>query len=431
MSLKNHTKVETNRYQLEVEVDAKTFDGACERAYKKNVVNMNIAGFRKGKAPRGFVEKMYGAGVFYEDAINDVYPMSISAAAEEAGLVMIDDKVDFDLVDASKENGLSYKATITVKPEVTVKDYKGIAADKTIKLITGDDVEEEIKKVQERNSRQVTVEDRPAEMGDITSIDFDGYLNDEPFEGGKAEKFSLTLGSGQFIPGFEEQVVGHSVGEDFDVNVTFPEDYQAEELKGQAVVFKIHLHEIKAKELPQLDDEFAKDVSEFDTLDEYKADIRTKLTEAADKKSSDDMENELITSVIGSMEAEIPEAMYERQIDQNMQDFEYRLQSQGMNMQTYMQYTGMDMEAFRGNFCEQAERQVKIRLALEKIVELEEITASEEDIEAEYNSMAENYKMEVEKIKAIVPAKDIERDMAVKKAIDLITSTAKVKEIKE
>ena len=431
MRLLSHNKVETNRYELEIEVDAKTFDEACNVSYKKNIGKMNIPGFRVGKAPRGFAEKMYGANVFYEDAINEVYPPSVTEACKEAGLTMIDDKVDFDIVNASKEEGLTYKVTITVKPEVEVKDYKGIKVDKVTCNISDADVDAELDKIRNRNSRQISVEDRPAVVGDTSVIDYEGFLDGVPFDGGKGENHSLTLGSGQFIPGFEEQIVGHSIGEDFDVNVTFPEEYHEESLKGKPVVFKVHLHELKAKELPELDDEFAKDVSEFDTLAEYKEDLKKKLLEEKEKVSSDDMENDLISTVIESMTVEVPQAMYERQIDQNMQDFDYRLQSQGMNLDTYMKYTGMDVDAFRGNFAVQAERQVKIRLALEKIVELENLAVTDEEKDAEIARMAEMYKMEVDKIKQFVPIEEIEKDLSVKKAIELVKETAVVNEVAE
>ena len=427
MSLKSSNKVDTNRYQLEISVDADTFEKAVEQAYKKQNKKIAIPGFRKGKAPRKFVEKYYGEQVFYEDAINAIYPQAMDDAIHEAGLTMIDDKVDFDLVSAGKD-GLDFKATITTKPEVSIEGYKGLTAWKKKVEVTDKDVDDELTHVQERNSRMVTVEDREAQNGDIVEIDFDGYVDGKQFEGGKAENYNLTLGAGQFIPGFEDQVVGHKTGDEFDVNVKFPEDYQAKELAGKDSVFKIKLHEIKKKELPAVDDDFVKDVSEFNTLDEYKADIKKKLTDAQEASADDSVDNQLIDKLVGLVQAEIPEAMYEGRIDEDLRDFSYRLQSQGMNIETYMKYTGMQKDALRGQFRPQAERQVKLRLALEKIAALEEIKPSDEDIEAEYKKIADGYKVEPEKVKKVIPVEDLSKDIAVEKAFDLVKEKAVVAE---
>ena len=302
MSLNSSTQVETNRWQLEVSVDANTFNTAVDHAYKKQKNRIVIPGFRKGKAPRAFIEKYYGPDIFYEDAINEVYPDALEEAVKESKLDMIQDKVDFDLVSADKENGLVFKATITVKPEISIQNYTGIPATRKSTEVTDEDVAAELARVQDRNSRMVTVEDRPAENGDVTDIDFEGFLDGEPFEGGKSENFSLRLGSNQFIPGFEDQIVGHNTGDEFDVNVTFPDDYQAEDLRGQSVLFKVKLHEIKKKELPALDDEFAKDVSEFDTLDEYKADLKKHLEERKQEQVKDDVDNQLIDKLVELVE---------------------------------------------------------------------------------------------------------------------------------
>ena len=427
MSLKSSNKVDTNRYQLEISVDADTFEKAVEQAYKKQNKKIAIPGFRKGKAPRKFVEKYYGEQVFYEDAINAIYPQAMDDAIHEAGLTMIDDKVDFDLVSAGKD-GLDFKATITTKPDVSIEGYKGLTAWKKKVEVTDKDVDDELTHVQERNSRMVTVEDREAQNGDIVEIDFDGYVDGKQFEGGKAENYNLTLGAGQFIPGFEDQVVGHKTGDEFDVNVKLPEDYQAKELAGKDSVFKIKLHEIKKKELPAVDDDFVKDVSEFNTLDEYKADIKKKLTDAQEASADDSVDNQLIDKLVGLVQAEIPEAMYESRIDEDLRDFSYRLQSQGMNIETYMKYTGMQKDALRGQFRPQAERQVKLRLALEKIAALEEIKPSDEDIEAEYKKIADGYKVEPEKVKKVIPVEDLSKDIAVEKAFDLVKEKAVVAE---
>jgi trigger factor len=427
MSLKSSNKVDTNRYQLEITVDAETFEAAVEKAYKRQNKNITIPGFRKGKAPRKFVEKYYGEQIFYEEAINSLYPQEMENAIREAGLVMIDDKVDFELVSAGKD-GLDFKATITTKPEVSIEGYKGLTAWKKKVEVTDKDVEDELARVQERNSRMVTVEDREAQNGDIVEIDFDGYVDGKRFEGGKAENYNLTLGSGQFIPGFEDQIVGHKTGDEFDVNVKFPEDYQAKDLAGKDAVFKVKLHEIKKKELPEIDDDFVKDVSEFNTVDEYKADIRKRITDAREAAADDAVDNQLIDKLVGLVQAEIPQAMYENRIDEDLRDFSYRLQAQGMNIETYMKYTGLDKDSIREQFRPQAERQVKLRLALEKIAELEEIKPSEEDIENEYKKLADGYHVEVDKVKKLIPAEDLSKDIAVEKAFNLVKDKAVIAE---
>ena len=419
MSLKSATVKETNRVELVVEVDAATFEAAVQKAYRKNINKLNVPGFRRGKAPRQFVEKIYGEGVFYEDAMNDLYPEALDAAIKESGYEYVEDKIDLDVETVGAE-GLVFKAVITVKPEVTLSAYKDLGIAREEKDVTDEDVEAELKKLQDRNSRMVTVEGRAAEMGDTVEFDFDGYVDDVAFDGGKAENYSLLLGSGQFIPGFEEQIVGKNAGEEFDVNVTFPEEYHAEELKGKAAVFKCKLHEIKAKELPTLDDDFAKDCSEFDTLDELKADVKAKLAESRKNEADATFENVLVDKLVENMTAEIPEAMYENEVTEQVNNFAYRLQSQGMNMQLYLQYTGMDEAALRQNFRPQAEQQVKGRLALEKVAALENLAPTEEEIDAEYARMAESYQVDVDRVKALVAADAVAKDLAVKKALDFV-----------
>ena len=423
MSLKESNKVDTNRYQLEVEVNAEVFEKAIDRAYHKENKKIAIPGFRKGKAPRAFIEKYYGDQVFYEDAINAVYPDALDEAVNEAKLEMIEDKIDFDLVSSGKE-GIVFKATITTKPEVEIDGYKGIAAVKKPVEVTDEEINEEIKKVQERNSRMVTVEDRAAQNGDIAVIDFDGSVDGVPFDGGKSENYSLTLGAGQFIPGFEEQVVGHKTGEEFDVTVKFPADYQAADLADKDAVFKIKLHEIKMKELPEVDDDFVKDVSDFDTLDKYKEDVKTKLTETKENEAKDDVENQLIDKLIENMKAEIPQAMFDNKVNEDIREFGYRLQSQGLNIDTYLQYTGMDKDSIRKQFEPQAERQVKVRLALEKIAKIENIQLSDEEIEEEYAKLAKNYEMDADKVKSFVPQEELIKDIVVEKAINLVRESA-------
>ena len=427
MSLKSSNKVAANRFRLEVAVDADEFEKAVEQAYRKENKKITIPGFRRGKAPRKFVEKYYGEKIFYDDAINSLYPGALEQAIREANLEMIEDKIDFDLVSAGKD-GLVFNATITTKPEVQMEGYKGISALKKPVSVTDKDIDDEIARVQDRNSRMVTVEDREAQKGDITMIDFEGTVDGNPFAGGKADNFSLTLGSGPFIPGFEDQVEGHKTGDEFDVTVTFPKDYQAKDLAGKESVFHVKLHEIKKKELPAVDDDFVKDVSEFDTLDEYKADIRKKIAESRETEAKDSVDNQLIDKLVSLVQADIPEAMFKNRTDEDMRDFEYRLRSQGLNLQTYMKYTGMDMDGMRKQFRPQAERQVKMRLALEKIAELEAIKPSDEDVEKEYGKIAESYKTDVEKVKKLIARDDLEKDIAVEKAFDLVRDAAVVTE---
>ena len=430
MSLKSASRVEKNRYQLEVLVNAEEFEKAVDAAYHKENKKITIPGFRKGKAPRRFVEKYYGENVFYDEAVKSVYPGALEQAIEEAKLEMIEDQIDFDLVSAGKD-GLVFKATITTKPETEIEGYKGIPLTKKISKATDADVDAEIEKVRERNSRMVTVEDREAKNGDIAVLDFDGAVDGKPFEGGKAENYSLTLGAGQFIPGFEEQIAGHKTGEEFEVSVKFPDDYGAKDLAGQNAVFKIKLHEIKQKELPEVDDDFVKDVSDFDTLDAYKADIREKLEKQKDAEAKDDLDNKLIDALVGKLKAEIPAAMFENRIDEDLRDFSYRLQSQGLNFDTYMKYTGLNKDSIRGQFRPQAERQVKLRLALEKIAELEAIVPSDEDVEKEYAKLAEAYKMETDKIKKLIAREDLMKDIATEKAFNLVRDSAVVAEERE
>ncbi|HIQ59805.1 MAG TPA: trigger factor [Candidatus Merdivicinus intestinavium] len=423
MSLVSKNNTATNKFELEFTVSPEEFEKACQKVYQRRVKKIEIPGFRKGKAPRKTIEKLYGEGFFYEEAVNDLYPGAVQEAVKESELEIVCPP-EVEVTEVSHEKGVTFKAICTVKPEVTVKDYKGIKAAKEVKEVTDEDVNAEIDRMRDRNGRTITVEDRPAQNGDTVVIDFEGFMDGVAFEGGKGEKFSLTLGSGQFIPGFEDQVVGHSTGEEFDINVTFPEEYHAENLKGKPAVFKIKLHEINAKELPEADDEFAKDASEFDTLDELKADIRKKLEDANERTASNEFENKLIDTVIENMEGEIPTEMYEVRIDEMVRDFEYRLQSQGMSLDLYLQYTGMNRTSFRKTFEAQAQRQVKIRLALEKIVEMENIVPTEEEVNKEYERLAEGYKMDVERLKGLIPAADVTKDVAVNKAVDLIRDSA-------
>ena len=428
MSLKSSKKIDTNRYELNITIDAETFKTACDAAYKKNIKKINVPGFRKGKAPKGIVEKMYGKDVFYDDALNDLYPTVMEEAQDAAGVVIVDfNDIKFDLK-SMDENGVEFTVEVTVSPEVELGEYKGLKATKTDAVATDEDINAEIERMRERGSRMVTVEDRAAQNDDIVVFDFDGYVDGTAFEGGKAESYSLKLGSGQFIPGFEDQIVGHSTNDEFDVNVTFPEDYHAEELKGKEAVFKCKLHEIKMRELPEVDDEFVKDVSEFDTVDELKKDIAEKVAERKAADADRDVENQIIDALVEGLKAEIPQAMIDTKVNENLRDFEYTLQMQGLNLQQYVQYTGMDFAALKEQYKEQSEKQVKVRLALEKVAELEKLAPTAEEVEAQYKEFADNYKMEVEKIKKAIPEKEVIADLKVKKAVDFVKENAEVTE---
>ena len=427
--LKEFSKKETNRYELVIKVDADKFNEAIKQAYAENGKKINVPGFRKGKAPMGLIEKYYGESVFFEDALNILYPEAVESAIAESKLEFVDDKIDFDLVSISKAEGVEFKVVITVKPEVEIDGYKGLKAEKVKAVVTDEEIDAEVNAVADRNSRMVTVEDRAAAMGDTAVIDYEGFVDGVAFDGGKGESYSLALGSGSFIPGFEEQVAGHNTGEEFDVNVTFPEEYHAEELKGKAATFKVKLHEIKVKEMPAIDDEFAKDVSEFDTLAEYKADLKAKAIERKEKQSDADVENQIVEQLIELVKAEIPAAMIENRAKQSVEEFAYRLQAQGMDLSTYLKYMGGNIDQFKDTFKPQAEAQVKIRLALEKIAELEAIEISEEDLNAEFEKMAKDYNIEVDKVKASVPQEDLKKDLAVQKAMDVIKAAAVITEV--
>lgn len=430
MTLVNKENKEVNQYELEVSVEASVFDEACNKAYKKNVKRISVPGFRVGKAPRQVIEKRYGEGVFYEDAIELSYPAALTAAIEEAGLDVVAVE-SLEPTEVSAEKGFSFKALCIVKPEVDIDDYKNISVTKEIPNITDEDIDREIKQLQERNGRMINVEDRAAEDGDTVIIDFDGYVDDEAFDGGKAEHFSLKLGSGQFIPGFEDQIVGKQIGDEFDVHVTFPEDYHVENLAGKPSVFHCKLHGIKTVELPDLDDELAKDVSEFDTLDELKADIREKLETAAVSNADNEVEKQLVDALVEHLKAEIPPVMFEKRIDDLVREFEHRISMQGLSMDLYQQYTGMTKEQIRDQFQEQAERQVKVRLALEKIADLENFEASAQEIEDEFSKLSEQYHMELEELKKAISAEDLKKDIAVDKAMKFVTEQANVTEVEK
>ena len=424
MALKSTNKVETNVYEIEFDASKEVFDAAVEKVYRKEVKKINIPGFRKGKAPRSIIEKMYGKGVFYEDAINEIIPDAYEAAIKESGLSVVS-RPEFDVVSID-DNGVVLKAKVTVKPEVSLKAYVGLKARKEVKEATEEDVNNEIESVRARNGRMVEVTDRAVENGDLAVIDYEGFCNGVAFDGGKAEKYSLAIGSGSFIPGFEEQIIGHNVGESFDITVKFPEEYHSNDLAGKDAIFKIVLHEIKKNDLPELDDEFAKDVSEFDTFAEYKADVKAKLQEKNEKAAENSVEEQIINGLVDNLEAEIPEVMFENEAENFVRDYDSRLRMQGLDLNTYCKYTGQTLESLREQFKPMAERQVKTRLALEKIVELENLVASDEEADAEYENLAKAYNMPVDEVKKFVDVDAIKADLCVKKAVDFVKENAKV-----
>lgn len=424
MQLINVEKKENSLVELTISVDKETFETALEQAYRKNVGKMTIPGFRKGKAPRKMVEKLFGEGVFYEDAVNACYPEAYDAAVVEAKL----DGVGHPdvAVEEIADGGFRFKATVPVKPEVTIKDYKGISAEKIKVSVTEKDVKEELARMADRNSRLVAVE-RAVENDDTVIFDFEGSVDGVPFDGGKAENYSLKIGSGMFIPGFEAQMIGKTIGTDFNVEVTFPEEYQAKELAGKPAVFKCKIHEVKVTEKPEIDDEFAKDVSEFDTLDELKGDIKAKIKEGKEKASENEYEEKLIDGMLENMTAEIPEIMFETQIDRIVEDFGYRLSMQGITLDAYLQMNQLSPESFRKLFREQAEKQVKVRLSLEEIAKIEKLEVSDEDLEKEFATLAEQNKMEVARVKELLPAESLKGDLLTQKAVELIKSAAVAK----
>ena len=426
MALKEFTKKEAaNSYELVVTVDGETFEKAINKVYKKQVKSINIPGFRKGKAPRHIIEKMYGTEVFYDDAMQDCYPDALYEAAKEQNLEIVAVE-KLEAVEAGKE-GFTFKTDIIVKPTLEVEGYKGFEIEKKSTEVTEELIDEEIDKVRDRNSRMVTVEGRAAQNGDTAVIDFEGFVDGVAFEGGKAEKYSLSLGSGNFIPGFEEQVVGHEAGEEFSINVNFPEDYQAEELKGKEAEFKIKLHELKEKELPEVDDEFVKDVSEKETVAEYRDELKETIAARLKDEAEKDVDNQISEKLIELAQGDIPEQMYDNQANDMVRDFEMRLRSQGMDPKMYMQYMGMDMAALKNMYMDEAEKRVKLRLVLEAIAKQENLEVTEADLEDEYSKMAEAYKVEVEQAKASVPADSLSEDIRVQKALELVKNSAVIK----
>lgn len=421
--LKSANKTETNTYTLEVSVSGQDFQAAIVKAYDNKKKNIAVPGFRKGKVPFHLAVRYYGKSAFYEDALDLIYPDVVSDAIKESGIDAVSSPYDVDITEIG-DDGVEMTMKITVKPEIEVGEYKGLKAEKAESTASAAEVKKELESLQERNARIITVEDRAVQADDIAVIDFEGFVDGVAFDGGKGENFDLTIGSGQFIPGFEDQIIGHSAGDEFDVNVTFPEEYDPK-LAGKDAVFKVTVKEIKFKELPELDDEFAKDVSDkADTLAELKksikADIIAKKKEQADKE----FESSLLEKIVESVKGEIPEVMYDNKVEEDLNGFAQRLAGQGMDLDTYMKYTGMNLDTLKASLRENAQKQVKLMLAVEKIAHLEGVEVSDEEVEAKYAEMADMYKMDVEQLKKLISADDVREDLRNGKAVQLVVDSA-------
>ncbi|MEE0867639.1 MAG: trigger factor [Clostridia bacterium] len=417
---------EDKRMYLEIEIESAEFEAAMEKSYRKNVKQINIPGFRKGHAPRKIIEKYYTEAIFYDDAINFACPDAYDKAVQESNIDPVD-MPEIDIVKLEKGENFVFSALVTVRPEVTLGEYKGITAEKNVNTVTDEEVDAEIKRMQENAARVSTVTEGEAAMGDKVDLDFEGFVDETAFEGGKGEHYSLVLGSNSFIPGFEEQIAGKTIGEDFDVNVTFPEDYHAEELKGKSAVFKCKVNSVEKKELPALDDEFAKDVSEFDTLDALKADSKAKLEKSKEEQAQRMFEDAVIDTAVENATVDIPQCMVDRQIDNQIQDISYRLQSQGMPLEQYLQFTGMTMESLREQLKETAQKAVKTQLVLAEIAKAEKVEVTDEDLENEYKKMADMYGMEVDKVRELMGqnAEALKLDLVSQKTVDLVVANAK------
>lgn len=425
MSLKSTNKTDVNTTELVLAIDAETFENAVEKEYQRQKRNIQLPGFRKGKVTRKLAEKTFGEGAFYEGAINALLGPELDAAISEAGIEIVD-RPSVEVLSIDKENGVEIKAVCVTKPEIEISDYKGIKASKNVKDITDEDINKQIDMIRKKNARIISVDDRAAQLDDEVIIDFEGFFGDEAFEGGKGEDHPLRLGSGQFIPGFEDQVVGHNIGDEFDVNVTFPENYQMTEYAGKEATFKCKLKAINFEELPEINDELVKDATEFDTVDEYKADIRTKLEEAAEKHADTAFETDVLAKIIEKIDSPIPNCMYEQRIDSLMRTFEQQLQQQGMDLKLYFQYTGMDMDSFRETYRERAVSEVKLRLALEKIAELENLTVTDDEVNAGLADIAAANNIDVETVKNFIPISEYMTDLKVQKAVEFVMENAVV-----
>lgn len=419
-------KLEKNMAKLTVEVPAENVEKAIQTVYQKMKKNINIPGFRKGKAPRQLIEKMYGKEVFYNDAIDEMLPKAYGDAVEECQEEIVS-RPKIDIVQMESGKPFIFSAEVAVKPEVTLGEYKGVQVEKTPVEVTDEAVEAEVIKEREANARTITVEDRAVQDKDIISLDFEGFVDGVPFEGGKSENYELTIGSGSFIPGFEEQLIGAETGKDLEVNVTFPEEYHAKELAGKAALFKCRVNSIKVKELPEVDDEFAQEVSEFDTLDEYKADIRERLLKEKEEEAKKIKEDAVIEKIIADAQMEIPDAMVDFQTEQLMDDFAQRMQAQGLSLQQYFQFSGMTEEQYKAQMRPRALQNIQSRLVLEAVAKAENLEVTQEDVDAEMQRMADMYKMEVEKVKELFgeyQTEEMKKDLAIQKAIELVRDAA-------
>jgi trigger factor len=420
-------KLEKNMAKLTIEASAEEFESAMQKAYLKNKDKVNVQGFRKGKAPRAIIEKMYGASIFYEDAANELIPEAYEKAALESGLEIVS-RPDIDVVQVEKGKTFIFTAEVALKPEVTLGSYKGIEVEKKEAVVTDDEIMAQIDKEREQNSRTISVEDRTVQDGDIAIINFEGFVDGTPFEGGKGEDYSLTIGSHSFIDTFEDQLIGKAIGEEVEVNVTFPEEYQAKELAGKPALFKVTVKELKVKELPELDDDFAQDVSEFDTLDEYKASIKATIKETKEKELKTAKENEIVDKIIEAATMDIPQPMVDSQVNQMAEDFAQRVKHQGLSIEQYFQFTGMNPQKFLESLKPQAVKRIQSRLVLEAVAKAENIEVSEEEMEKELTEMATMYQMEADKLKELIGEKEkeqIKADIAVQKAVDFVVAQSK------
>lgn len=425
MSLKSSTKTDVNTTELVLTIDAETFEAAVEQEYQRQKKNIQIKGFRKGKVSRKLAEKEFGEGAFYEGAVNALIGPEIDAAVRETGLVLVD-RPNVEVTTLDKNEGVEFKAICITKPEIEIADYKGIKAAKKVQEITEEDIDKQIEMIRKKNARIVSVDDRAAQLDDEVIIDFEGFFGDEAFEGGKGEDHPLRLGSGQFIPGFEDQIVGHNIGDEFDVVVTFPEDYQMTDYAGKEATFKTKLKAISYEELPEINDDLVKDATEFDSVEEYRKDIREKLEESAANQAETSFENAIMNALIEKVDSPIPNCMFEQRIDALMRSFDQQLRQQGMDMNLYFQYTGMDADSFRDTYRERAESEVKLRLALEKIAELENIEVSDEEINTGLAEIAAANNMDVEMVKRFIPVGEYTTDLKVQKAVELVKENAVV-----
>lgn len=427
MSLKSSTNTAVNTYELIIEVGGEDFDKAVNNVYNREKKDIQLKGFRKGKAPRKLVEKEFGENVFWETAINDICNSEIPTAVEQENLEIVDTPA-VELVSANINDGVVLKVTCTTKPEVTIENYKGILADKPSDEVTDADVDAQLEQMQKRNARMISVDDRPAQLNDQVVIDFEGFQDGVAFEGGKAENFELGLGSHQFIPGFEDAIVGHNVGEEFDIEVTFPEDYGMESLAGKPATFKIKLHEINSQELPEFDDDFVKEISEFDTVDEYKTDAKAKLETSKKANADAEFNNNVMQKVIDLVQGEIPECMFRQRVDRLVSDFEQRLKTQGMTLEMYLQYTGMDLDGFKKTFEDRAKEEVTLRLALEKIAQLENVEVTDEEVDNYIKDIADANKVNSEMVKQFIGVENIKDDLMVEKASKIVLDSAVAQE---